>query len=84
LLAAHEYAVAHEFLQMPDEHALSDLRNTAPQFTGAHGALREAPEDGAFPAAVDDRKHGVDGAWGAFFFRYGHGLIFSQANLRSN
>lgn len=72
LFYALEDAVADQVLQVADEHALGDAGDAAAQFAGAHGLLRETPEDGAFPAAVDDGESGVEGAWRYLFFRNRH------------
>src|ERR1035438_9099556 len=68
---------------MTDEHALGDLGDAAAEFAGAHGAFGETPEDGAFPTAVDDGKHGVDGTWGGFFFGDRHRGSFAALTTLS-
>src|SRR4051794_15057500 len=66
LLPPQQDTVSDQFVEMTDEHALSDLRDAAPQFACTHRTLGEAPQDGSLPAAVDDRQHGIDGTSGTF------------------
>ncbi|KWX20835.1 hypothetical protein AFM11_28845 [Mycolicibacterium wolinskyi] len=63
-----------EIVQMADEHAFGDLGDAAPQLGGAHRPVDQAPQDGAFPAAVDDRQRGVDRTFADFFLRHRHGV----------
>ncbi|OBJ45324.1 hypothetical protein A5630_14405 [Mycolicibacterium mucogenicum] len=68
-------AVGHELVQVPDEHALGDLGNAAPELGGAHRSVREPPQNGAFPAAVDHRQGGVDRALTDFLLRHRHDAL---------
>ena len=61
LLMPDEDSIAHQFLQMPDQHSLRNAGNAAMQFAGAHRALRQPPQNRPLPASVDDREHSVDG-----------------------
>ncbi|MCT7367717.1 hypothetical protein A7R75_01825 [Mycolicibacterium llatzerense] len=72
-VVAVDDAVGHQLVQVPDEHALGDVGDAAPEFGGAHRTVREPPQDGALPAAVDDGEGGVDRALADLFLRYRHG-----------
>jgi hypothetical protein len=62
LVVAADDAIFDEFLKVPDEHAFRDFGDALAQFASAFGAVEQAPEDRAFPPAVDDREKCVDGA----------------------
>lgn len=71
LLPSYKYSIPHQFLEMPDQHPLSDPRDAAMQFTGSHRPVRQAPQDGSFPSSVDNRQHGVNRALGDFLLETG-------------
>ena len=60
-----EDARVDQLVQVTDQHALGDVGDAAAEFGGPHGAVAQAPQDGALPTAIDDRQRGVDGALSA-------------------
>jgi hypothetical protein len=82
-LAAKKDAVVDEFTKVADQHALGNAGDAAAELAGAHGALREAPEDGAFPAAIDDGEAGVDRTLSKFLLGYGHEIPRGADNFVS-
>src|SRR5258708_36196404 len=72
LLPPDQYSILCQLVQMANQHSLGDFRYAPAEFAGAHRAGRETPQYRTLPSAIDNRKHGVDGARRQLLFRNGH------------
>jgi hypothetical protein len=51
-----------QLVQLLGQHFLGDTRQTAPQFTKAHCAIVELPENAGFPTPANEFQTGFDWA----------------------
>jgi hypothetical protein len=84
LLVPHQNSVAHQLLQMPDQHPLGHLRNTPPQLARPHRPVREPPQNRSLPPPVDHRQHRINRTRRYFLLRNCHSSLHTDNFVSTN